>query len=262
MPISDEILDLQTFNLIIAASKSPQQQLPQPAVKLNISEELDSMHDNQREWKSDILTLLCDNSNDDFSFPRVYDQISAQEQQAIKLALNSQDIDDAAEILEKIIALDPRYASAYNNLAQVYRIKLEVKDDIIEKFLLYEKIVVCLKNCLSLCEPTLVDNGEECRTMSSCQKTLLRQCYTQLSLVHLQMSHEKKLLQLAITADSTNSLATLIADPWSLDSAIYTYLERAGLYGNVFAEFLAPYKNPYAQVCGQIVREALAHNGI
>lgn len=261
MAISDETLDLQTFNLLIATCKTPQQLAPPSKVKLITAEKSDSVHDFQKEPKSDISPELFNNNGDELLLTHPFNRIYEQELQAIELVRKSQNVDQAVELLENVIGFDPGHAPAYNNLAQVYRIKLEqAGDDPVEKCILYEKAIVCLKKCLSLCEPTLINDKQECRILSSPQKTLLRQCYTQLSLVYLQMSREKDMLQSAIGTNSTSAMKSLLTDSWNLDSVAYKYLERARLYGNVFAEALAPYKNPYAQVCGQIVREALLHD--
>lgn len=153
-----------------------------------------------------------------------------------KKAVASVDADDsvpnvkkAIEQLKEIIVEAPKYASVYNNLAQLERI-LEQKGETVSK----QEIIDNLQRAVKLAGPDQL-------IISKMQATVLQQAYAQLGQIYMENRDDK--------------------DSWGDEEKASECFRRAGEYGNKIAAELAVKVNPYARLCGNIVREALIEEG-
>lgn len=180
----------------------------------------------------------------------ILDELIAAEQQAIR-PLNISDpsqTDVVAAItqLTALIAANPSYSSAYNNRAQTYRLLRNSDSDPS----ILHSVLSDLNKAISLSTPTSQlspASPYDARVLASAHTHrgyLLLRASTSPSLLTLLPSLDVPLLGNARTPSQFEELA-------SADFAV------AGRYGNKTARDLAVKTNPYAKLCGQIVREAL-----
>ena len=141
----------------------------------------------------------------------------------------------AIEQLKEIIVEAPKYASVYNNLAQLQRIQNQKcqKGDNEESFSKQE-IVDNLQRAIKLAGPDQL-------IISKMQATVLQQAYAQLGQIYMENRDDD--------------------DSWADEEKASECFRRAGEYGNKIAAELAVKVNPYARLCGNIVREALIEEG-
>lgn len=180
----------------------------------------------------------------------VPEYIKEAEQNAIKL-LNVtqpsvQDVSSALTTLTSIIDAFPTYISAYANRAQTRRLQ----PDALEQTTTIAEIFRDLNSAISLASPSVSTQSsapEDLRTLSSAH------------------SHRAYLLMHASTnADFREKLTSLnlpflhtVTEPSQFEELASRDFSIAGRYGNRTAQQLAVKTNPYAKLCGQIVKEAL-----
>lgn len=138
----------------------------------------------------------------------------------------------AIEQLKEIIVEAPKYASVYNNLAQLERILGQKGEKTVSK----QEIVENLQRAIKLA-------GPEQLIISKMQATVLQQAYAQLGQIYME------------NRDNYDG------DSWADEEKASECFRRAGEYGNKIAAELAVKVNPYARLCGNIVREALIEEG-
>ncbi|VBB86067.1 YALIH222S03e30042g1_1 [Yarrowia lipolytica] len=155
-----------------------------------------------------------------------------------KTVIESVDKDDsvanvkrAIEKLKEIIVEAPKYASVYNNLAQLERI-LDQKG---EKSASKLDVISNLERAIKLAGPDQL-------IISKMQGTVLQQAYAQLGQIYMEGRNNE-------------------GDSWGDEEKASECFRRAGEYGNKIAAELAVKVNPYARLCGNIVREALIEEG-
>lgn len=180
----------------------------------------------------------------------ISDELTAAEQKAIRpLNTSNPSQNDAVAAvtqLTALIAANPSYASAYNNRAQAYRLLSGSDTD----QLTIHNILTDLDKAISLSTPTpqlCPATPDDIRVLASAHTHrgyLLLRASTSPSFLSLLLSLDVPLLGNVKTPSQVEELA-------SADFAI------AGRYGNKTARDLAVKTNPYAKLCGQIVREAL-----
>jgi hypothetical protein len=167
-------------------------------------------------------------------------QLVEQEKNAIKFVDSKQYI-HAMHIFNEIVCKYPNYASAYNNRAQLKRIlntgngyngssNMEKKQPDNQ---IVQSVITDLKRAIELCH--------ESNKVSKMQGTVLCQAYSQLGAVYLEQAKSEN-------ADG---------DRWVLEELASEALYNAGLYGNEVAKSLGTKINPYARLCGNIVKDAL-----
>ncbi|KAG5367891.1 hypothetical protein CJU90_0069 [Yarrowia sp. C11] len=155
-----------------------------------------------------------------------------------KTVIESVDKDDsvnnvkrAIEQLKEIIVEAPKYASVYNNLAQLERILGQKGENSASK----QEIVSNLERAIKLAGPDQL-------IISKMQATVLQQAYAQLGQIYMESRNDTE-------------------DSWGDEEKASECFRRAGEYGNKIAAELAVKVNPYARLCGNIVREALIEEG-
>ncbi|KAG5355690.1 hypothetical protein CJU89_5395 [Yarrowia sp. B02] len=131
----------------------------------------------------------------------------------------------AIEQLKEIVVEAPKYASVYNNLSQLERI-LGQKGETVSR----QEIVDNLQRAIKLAGPDQL-------IISKMQATVLQQAYAQLGQIYMENRDDD--------------------DSWADEEKASECFRRAGEYGNKIAAELAVKVNPYARLCGNIVREAL-----
>lgn len=134
---------------------------------------------------------------------------------------------DAVEILDNIIVQEPKYASAYNNRAQMKRL---CDAD-------WKSIICDLESAIALSLPE-----KSTSRVSKMQAQVLRNSYGQLSAVYLQQS---KLPENAHRS-------------WQLQMKASDMMVEASKYGEQIALTLAARINPYAQLCGNMMETVLS----
>lgn len=154
-----------------------------------------------------------------------------QEKEAIEIVENNGDYIDALNIFDNIINEEPQYASAYNNRAQLRRLNGDESGALDD-----------LKKAIELAQPPITQaEGEKIR-VSKMQGTILSQTYSQLGGIYLKLAEQAK-------KDNR--------DYWEYEERASESLFYAGMFGNETARAVAVKINPYAKLCGNMVREAL-----
>lgn len=141
------------------------------------------------------------------------------------------------ERLKDIIVEAPKYASVYNNVAQLERILQQKGTG--EAWSSTQSIIANLQRAIKLA-------GPEQMIISKMQATVLQQAYAQMGQVYMDEKKKK--------ADGGE-------DSWADEEKASDCFRRAGEYGSKIAAELAVKVNPYARLCGNIVREALIEEG-
>ncbi|KAA8917340.1 hypothetical protein TRICI_000514 [Trichomonascus ciferrii] len=154
-----------------------------------------------------------------------------REKEAIRLVEEKKEYALARQVFDEIIADDPMYASAYNNRAQLLRMTKQTDDT---------EVMGDLQRAIELAQPEANDDREI--RVSKMQGTILCQAYTQLGGIYLALAEKAK-------ADGK--------DYWGLEEKASQSLFYAGMFGNETARALAAKVNPYAKLCGNMVKEAL-----
>lgn len=158
------------------------------------------------------------------------------ELQAIQLA-ESNDLPQARALLTSLTLSHPNYASAFNNLAQVLRMLAAPPEEILN----------ALSRAIALAAPASGSDSDSGGggVVSPRQANLLGQAYTQRGALLYTMfmkepaeSSAREKLELAASKD----------------------FYEGGRYGNEVGRDMAVRTNPYARLCGAIVREALTRD--
>ena len=154
--------------------------------------------------------------------------------------------------LEELIAAQPSYASAYNNRAQALR--LLVGDD------LFSRTVQQTSLWNDLCEAIRLAAPEsEGLRVCNLQAGVLAAAYIQRG--HLLLKAARKCSDLSVKEGDEEAkwlpkeLSGL--DKASIEEIASKDFEMAGKYGDQEAQKLAAVTNPYARLCGGIVKEAM-----
>lgn len=222
--------------------------------------------DSSRLSKNDssVLSALFDPESSLSSTVRVEDnqtqdsdkgrtkQLQERERHALRLinheAPTTTDIDLAVTELTALIDDEPIYASAWNNRAQARRMPLS-DQALPQNPSAVAEILKDLAQAISLTTPTSTQlNG----TVSSVDARVLASAHTHRGYLLLQASKcEANRAMLA----AVPGLGGLSCE--GLEDAASRELALGGRYGNDTARQLAVKTNPYAKLCGSIVREAL-----
>lgn len=136
-------------------------------------------------------------------------------------AAEASDLPTAHSLLLTLTSMNPTYASGFNNLAQVLRLMSSPTED----------VIAALDTAISLAAPK--DGG----SVSASQANLLKMAYTQRGA--LWYGEWKK------TGDE------------AYEERARRDFEEGGRWGSGVAREMAVRTNPYARLCGAIVKEAL-----
>lgn len=156
--------------------------------------------------------------------------LKERELEAIRLAeasssqspSSSAALQEARDILTELTITHPDYASAHNNLAQVLRIQAAPASDILPHLALAIKLS-------SPATPTC--------PISPSQAKILSQAHTQRAALYYKMFKD----------GGSEDLEALASSDFF----------EGGRYGNSIAREMAVRTNPYARLCGAIVKEAM-----
>lgn len=161
--------------------------------------------------------------------PVLLQSLHATELRAIQLA-ESGDLHQARTLLTSLTLSHPDYASAFNNLAQVLRMLTAPPDEILN----------ALSRAIALAAPASTGTA-----VSPRQANLLGQAYTQ----------RGAMLYTLFMKEGAEGAARE-----KLELAASKDFYEGGRYGNEVGREMAVRTNPYARLCGAIVREALTRD--
>ncbi|KAK5936930.1 hypothetical protein PMZ80_010868 [Knufia obscura] len=180
----------------------------------------------------------------------IHDTVVAREQQAIALvdspSPSQQDVESAIIRFTDLTTAHPYYASAYNNRAQAYRLlpNSETDSSILYNILLDLEQAISVATRPSPLSPVGAHHARVLASAHTHRGYLLLRASTSPAFLELLKSLRLPSLFNTTTPAEFEELA-------SADFAV------AGRYGNKTARDLAVRTNPYAKLCGQIVKEAL-----
>lgn len=177
-------------------------------------------------------------------------QIQEREAQALR-SINQEmpqigDVSHSISQLTAIIESEPSYASAWNNRAQARRMLIS-DEDLHKNVATVAEIFQDLAQAISLATP-----AKPTAAVPSLDAKVLASAHT----------HRGYLLLLASKSETNRTMLAgipslgMLSRP-ELEEAASRELGLGGRYGNETARQLAVKTNPYAKLCGSIVREAL-----
>lgn len=169
-------------------------------------------------------------------------------------------IESAISNLSHLIVQQPQYAPAYLNRAQATRLLIGEERDLFQpqNSNLISRILSDLNQTISLATPTSPSSP-----LSNLQATILSKAHTHRGYLCLKASHVARTTTSKpnpATATTTNTplppeTSGITAADWEEMASKDFFL--GGRYGNKIAQELSVKTNPYAKMCGEIVREAM-----
>jgi hypothetical protein len=159
---------------------------------------------------------------------------------------SSADILSTIQILSQLIEEYPQYASAYNNRAEARRISCDAEDLMHQPDML-KAIFADLEQAISLTTP-----NHDLETVSSEHAAVLAGAHT----------HRASLLYLASQMNLPEHVLGQVEDlagqdRQQLEECANKNFVAGGRFGNRLAKQLGVKTNPYAKLCGNIVRKAM-----
>jgi len=156
-------------------------------------------------------------------------------------------IEAAITQLTALITDHPTYASAYNNRAQAVR--LLVGDDLTSSAASQSTISSDLSRACELAAPSSPNTA-----VSALQAKILASAHTHRGHLLLRASRT-----MAAAPEKTDDLPAELrgADREALERMAAREFQLGGRFGNAVARQMAVQLNPYAKMCGEIVREAI-----
>ena len=156
------------------------------------------------------------------------------------------DLQRSIILLDKLIETYPKYASAYSNRAQARRMLYDV-DDLQNHPEALSLILVDLASAIRLASSKHASD-----TVPSDNARVLAAAYTHRAFLLYTAS---KLTPLGTAFAGVESMSGPNGDP--LEELASRDFAAGGRYGNRVAKQLAVKTNPYAKLCGSIVKEAM-----
>lgn len=156
------------------------------------------------------------------------------------------DIEQAVSRLSEIIETHPSYGSAWVNRAQARRL-LYSTDRLTSQPLEVQRIFQDLSEAVRLSTPQ-----ESTDMVSRANAQVLSSAHTHRGYLLLLASKSEENRAMLNSIPTLNSLSTQ-----DLEEAASREFTLGGRYGNETARQLAVMTNPYAKLCGSIVKEAL-----
>lgn len=185
--------------------------------------------------------------------PSLLQTLQARETQTLRL-INEENppvehIQKALKELSALVEEYPKYASAWNNRAQA--IRMVVGDDLTALAAASSTLYNDICMAISLASPPTASEP-----VSRLQSKILASAYTHRGHLLLKASRSVKL-------DASKSLGLQRELQGVGDEALERMAARdftaGGKFGNTIAKQMAVQLNPYAKLCGEIVREAMAN---
>jgi len=177
-------------------------------------------------------------------------EIQQREREAL-LELNAENpsptnVQAAIVSLDKLIERYPLYASAYNNRAQARRTLYEA-ESLTEDTGLMALIFEDLAHAIQLASPS-----HPTAPVSQDQANVLASAHTHRAYLLYRASRSEHFRLVLHGVSGVSSL-----DKGGLEEKASKDFASGGRYGNDIAKQLAVQTNPYAKLCGRIVKEAL-----
>ncbi|KIW32334.1 uncharacterized protein PV07_03888 [Cladophialophora immunda] len=218
-----------------------------PGLSANDFSVLSALFDPESSLSS---TVQVDNSKRDDQTHSNLRRLREQERLALRSVNQEQpqqtDVEHSISQLTEIITNAPSYASAWNNRAQARR--MLVKDEDLPRSPdIVAQIFQDLAQAISLSTPTGPNT-----TLSGFDAKVLASAHTHRGYLLLLASKSEDNQKMLAAVPHLNALSTE-----ELEEAASRELGIGGRYGNETARQLAVKTNPYAKLCGSIVREAL-----
>jgi len=150
------------------------------------------------------------------------------------------------ETLSQLIQEYPQYASAYNNRAEARRISCDAQE-LMNQTDTLNAIFTDLEQAISLATPK-----HDLNTVSTEDAVVLAAAYT----------HKASLLYLASQMNLSEHVLSQVVnmagqDREQLEESASKNFATGGRFGNKLAKQLAVKTNPYAKLCGNIIKEAM-----
>lgn len=197
------------------------------------------------------LSASAASNQQDYPFPGIasgeLQALQVRERDAIR-ALNApfpniSDIKATISSLESIISIQPKYASAYVNRAQARRLLIGDRPPSRSNCNEVSAILSDLNTAISFAAPSSSE------TLSEPLRRCLAAAYT----------HRGYLLDQASRIPDVKALPKELRDlsKEELEEGASHSFMMGGRYGNAVAREMAVRTNPYAKMCGAIVREAM-----
>lgn len=159
---------------------------------------------------------------------------------------SARDLRLAIEKLDGLILRHPTYASAYNNRAEARRLLIKTKnfeDDSSSLSLIFDDLAHAIR---------LATPSPPATLPSSNQSSVLSSAYTHRAYLLYQGSRSEVTRKRLNAALDTSGL-----DQNALEEMASKGFALGGRYSNKVAKQLAVHTNPYAKLCGSIVKEAM-----
>ena len=162
---------------------------------------------------------------------------------------SKQDIDAAITALTSVISSQPNYASAYTNRAQTVR--LAIGDDLFAPANTadIERVFDDLTSAISLATP------EDAGRVSPVQAKVLATAHTHRAYLYLKAAKAAEESETGFLEGGPGKLRVLRKE--KLEEMASRDFALGGRYGDRLAKEMAVKTNPYAKMCGAIVKEAM-----
>jgi hypothetical protein len=169
-------------------------------------------------------------------------------------AIDIQAYNRALELLTSITIQHPKYASVYNNRAQLRRWRYQdlVTSSDSEVITALNNTISDLKQAIALSSP-----ATPASQISPQQAKTLVQAWTQLGAVYIAISRRNASHQPVKSTMTTENDNWNTWDSMRLEEEGSRCFYMAGLCGSEMGKGLAVKMNPYARLCGGIVKEAM-----
>ncbi|KAL5001849.1 hypothetical protein BDV10DRAFT_139234 [Aspergillus recurvatus] len=191
-----------------------------------------------------------------------YGALQAREKEIIiPLSSTAQPTPETSQVQSAISALDaiikeyPRYPSAYANRAQALRMLIDDENESKQKYAsetasLLSSLLSDLGEAITLATPLSPTDA-----VSPTQARLLADTHTHRAYLLLKISRQLKSGDEHDIKNVPDTLKTIGSD--GLEEAASRDFFFGGQYGNKVAQQMAVQTNPYAKMCGAIVKEAM-----
>lgn len=179
--------------------------------------------------------------------------IALQEEERLALEIVNQqsparlDIELAISKLGQIIKSAPRYASAWNNRAQATRMLHHASNEPAERSAQTQSILADLRTAIALATPATPADS-----VSQLDAKVLASAHTHRGYILWQASRSDPAVRVLASVRELRDLSR--EDVEEMASRDFFL---GGRYGNQIAQQLAVRTNPYAKLCGSIVKEAM-----
>lgn len=176
-----------------------------------------------------------------------------QEEREILIRLNTEApspkvVQNALDQLDKLIEIYPNHASSYNNRAQARRLLFKDLEELTGYPTQVSAIIADLEQAISLASPVQATQAvslEDARVLASAHT---HRAYLLLKSSQMQKSDVNPFASIpSLGAIESETLLEMASRDFTI----------AGRYGNRTAKQLAVHTNPYAKLCGSIVREVI-----